>query len=250
MRVFGISDIHVDYEANLDWVAALSKQDYQRDAVLVAGDLSHKLELTQRCLALLQDRFAHVLFVCGNHDLWVKSRDTIDSMDKFHLLQSTLKQQGIQQQPLYTPNVSLVPLQSWYDYSFGEPDTKLRNIWMDYRRCRWPEQWEPGEVAMHFSEMNPAPNPTPGIPCITFSHFMPRMDLLPPIAVQHFGFLLPILGSAGLDLELRKHQPQIHLYGHSHVNVDKTLDGIRYINNARGYPKEPRHEYRRLLQLL
>ena len=250
MRVFGVSDVHVDYQANLDWVAALSKQDYQQDAVLVAGDLSHDMALTQRCLALLQERFADVLFVCGNHDLWVKRRDPIDSLEKFHLLQKTLQAQGVAQQPLYRPQVSLVPLQSWYDYSFGEPDTKLRNLWMDYRRCRWPQHWEPADVAAQFRQMNPQPNLRPQVPCITLSHFMPRMDLLPPVAVEHFGFLLPILGSQALDQELRLHQPQIHLYGHSHVNVDKTIDGVRYVNNARGYPKEPRHEYRRLLQLL
>lgn len=250
MRVFGVSDLHVDYAENLTWVEALSQQDYQADVVLVAGDISHKLELTRRCLALFQERFAHVLFVAGNHDLWLTSKETRHSIDKFDELQQTLDQQGIVQEALYTPQVSLVPLQSWYDYSFGEPDTKLRNIWVDYRRCRWPNQWEPAQVAEHFSAMNPDPNLRPELPCITFSHFMPRMDLLPPIAVKHFGFLLPILGSAAIDEQLRQHQPQIHLYGHSHVNVDKTLDGIRYINNARGYPKEPRHESRRLLQLL
>lgn len=250
MRVFGVSDVHVDYQANMAWVAELSRQNYQQDAVLVAGDLSHDLALTQRCLALFQERFADVLFVCGNHDLWVKSKDPEDSIDKFHRLQTALRKQGVEQQALYRPSVSLVPLQSWYDYSFGEPESKLRSLWMDFRRCRWPNQWEPAQVAEHFTSMNPEPNIRPNIPCITFSHFMPRIDLLPPIAVKHFGFLLPILGSAGIDVALRKHEPQIHLYGHSHVNVDKTLDGVRYINNARGYPKEPRHESRRLLQLL
>lgn len=250
MRVFGLSDVHVDYEANLDWVDELSRQDYQADAVIVAGDLSHKLALTQRCLALFQERFAHVLFVAGNHDLWLNSKDTHHSIDKFHQLREALDQQGIEQDALYTPSVSLVPLQSWYDYSFGEPEPKLRDMWVDFRRCRWPNQWQPAQVADYFFAMNPEPKIRPNIPCITFSHFMPRLGLLPPVAVEHFGFLLPILGSAAIDVQLRAHQPSIHLYGHSHVNVDKTLDGVRYINNARGYPKEPRHESRRLLQLL
>ena len=34
--------------------------------------------------------------------------------------------------------VQFAPLLGWYDYSFGEPSEALRDMWMDFRACRWP----------------------------------------------------------------------------------------------------------------
>jgi hypothetical protein len=50
--------------------------------------------------------------------------------------------------------------------------------------------------------------------------------------------LYPILGSTRLESQLRKLNPIIHVYGHSHVNHHVKIDGVSYINNAFGYPHE------------
>jgi len=41
VRIFALSDIHVDYPENMAWVRALSAQDYVHDTLLLAGDVSH-----------------------------------------------------------------------------------------------------------------------------------------------------------------------------------------------------------------
>ena len=59
--------------------------------------------------------------------------------------------------------------------------------------------------------------------------------------------LYPILGSAQLEQQLRRLDPQIHVYGHSHVNRHVNIDGVSYINNAFGYPSETWTTAKRLM---
>jgi len=47
LRLYAVSDVHTDSEENRAWVAALDDVAYQRDAVLVAGDVSHQLHIVQ-----------------------------------------------------------------------------------------------------------------------------------------------------------------------------------------------------------
>ena len=44
MRVFAVSDLHVDYESNRKFVSGLSDYDYRDDVLLVAGDVTHCLD--------------------------------------------------------------------------------------------------------------------------------------------------------------------------------------------------------------
>src|SRR5690606_41899343 len=73
---------------------------------------------------------------------------------------------------------------------------------------------------------------------ISFSHFMPRLDLLPLGARTRKRFLHPVLGTVRLERQIRRLRPNIHVYGHSHVNRRVHLDGVLYVNNALGYPHE------------
>jgi Icc-related predicted phosphoesterase len=59
--------------------------------------------------------------------------------------------------------------------------------------------------------------------------------------------LYPVLGSTRIEDQIRVLQPDIHVYGHSHVNRRVRLDGIDYVNNALGYPQETRIAARELV---
>ena len=259
MRLFAVSDLHVDYAPNVEWIEGLSRLDYQNDALIVAGDLSHQQSLLLTSLAALSDRFAHVLFVPGNHDIWVSRQDPRDSLTRHDQLLDAVQDAGVLTTPLRLPELQIVPLLSWYDFSFGEPIRRLRAAWMDFHRCRWPDGWLEADINACFLGRNPAPETiataSKQTPLVTFSHFMPRADLLPELAVKHFGWLLPVLGGWSIDRALRTYgsgagsASHHHIYGHSHVNVDRTIDGVRYLNNARGYPNEPRYAQRRLLEV-
>jgi predicted phosphodiesterase len=243
MRIFALSDLHVDFEANARWAADLSRSDYQRDVLILAGDLSDSLEAVERCLEGLSRRFCQVCFVPGNHELWV-TRDGRGgtSLDKFARLLQVAERGGATLRAVRVEQVSIVPLLGWYDYSFGLPGAELRQTWMDFHACRWPDGWSDADVTDWFIRQNapPAPAAAPDEVTISFSHFLPRIDLMPAFIPPARRTIYPVLGSVRIEQLVRAIRPAIHVYGHSHVNRDIRIDGIRYLNNAFGYPYEER----------
>lgn len=245
MRIFAISDLHVDYEYNVKWLTNLSKHDFTEDILIVAGDISDSLKLLEQSLRTVTQRFKTVLFVPGNHDLW-QLRDTgIDcSLNKFAQVLSAVNAAGASMNVFNANNLCILPLLSWYDYSFGQPSKELMDSWMDYRACRWPNTYKMEDVATYFEKLNSSPQLNKEILVITFSHFLPRIDVLPTFSRK---FLNPVLGATRIDQQLRKVNSKIHIYGHSHINRQTLIDGVTYVNNALGYPHENLITSRQLL---
>lgn len=239
MRVFSLSDIHADFGANAFWVAALSCSDYQQDILILAGDVSDSLERFGQCLDIFTRRFRKVFFVPGNHDLWViRDQGHIDSLEKFERIKALVQACGASMSAEVIENVAIVPLLGWYDYSFGVPDQQLAETWMDFRACRWPSGWSEQDITGHFIDQNPVLRSEPGYFTISFSHFLPRIDVMPSFIPPAHRRIYPVLGSNRLEGLIRAIGPDIHVYGHSHVNQDVLIDGINYINNAFAYPHE------------
>ena len=102
---------------------------------------------------------------------------------------------------------------------------------MDFYACRWSAGMDPPAVAAAFDALNhhvPLPE----------GHFMPRIDLMPATVPPSMTMLFPVRGTDRLEVRIRTIRPDIHVYGHSHLNRDMVLDGITYVNNAFGYPRE------------
>lgn len=247
MKVFAVSDIHVDYEANAQWIADLSAVDYRDDVLILAGDVSDSEQRLRASLRTLTNKFRQVLYVPGNHDLWVRNQPGRSSLDKFRELSTLVSDSGASMRTFHHGSLSIVPLQGWYDYSFGEPSEELLERWMDFRACRWPDAMQVRDVAEHFCAMNRSELAVRNDTLISFSHFLPRIDLMPRFIPRDKQFLYPILGTELLERQIRELRPSTHVYGHSHVNRRVTLDGISYINNAFGYPNETRIAAKQLL---
>lgn len=251
MRVFAISDLHLDYAANHEWLKQLSLHDYNNDVLILAGDVSDRLALLDDAFGIVVRRFATVLFVPGNHDLWARRERVTDSFEKLDAVHAAADQHGVRMDVFRSGNLAIVPLLGWYDYSFGAADDYLKAAWADYRACRWPGYDDPALTRL-FTDKNPTPSTltlddTQRI--VTFSHFLPRIDLMPERIPEKHRKIYPVLGTTILDSQLRALGAKTHVYGHSHVNRHVTLDGVTYINNAFGYPSEARFTARQLVQV-
>ncbi|SRR5579871_2481766 len=241
MRVFALSDIHIDYSENSKWIENLSVAEYQDDVLILAGDVTDIRKLLDWGLSILTKRFKKVLFVPGNHELWVRRENPKkNSLQKFDDICAAAKSAGASMQAFHERGVSIIPLLGWYDYSFGEPSQELRASWMDYHACRWPDGFTERDIAAHFAAYNDEQNSRASDKVITYSHFLPRIDLMPEFIPSAQRILYPVLGSVQLERQLRRLNPCIHVYGHSHVNRQVEIDGVLYINNAFGYPSETR----------
>lgn len=236
MRIFTISDIHGDYDVNLKKVGSISDMDYQDDVLVVCGDLSHRLSLFDSILKMLKEKFNRVFFVPGNHDLWLDRNDFDDSLKKFEHLLQRIAEYGIETGPHRLGNTVLIPILSWYDYSFAVPQPQHKMVWADLARCRWKSDME--HITNHFLGLNHPLPVSDNDTVITYSHFVPRMDILPPRLVNYIPHIIPFLGSHRIDRQIREFRSQLHIFGHLHYNLNTHKDGVLYLNNALGYPHE------------
>tara|TARA_B110000858_G_scaffold198091_1_gene262522 strand:- start:4676 stop:5437 length:762 start_codon:yes stop_codon:yes gene_type:complete len=239
MRVFVVSDIHADYAENLAWILSLEHKEYANDILILAGDVTDKMPLLEQVFIALAASFKAVLFVPGNHELWVQGEDFDCSLNKFEAIVKLCKSCGIHTDVFELDDVSFVPLYSWYDFSFGAPDRHLRRAWRDFRACSWPEHLaESQDVTEYFLNLNVSKLATRNKTVISFSHFLPRIDVMPVEIPEKRRNVYPVLGSEALGVQVKQLSPKIHVYGHSHVNQAIELDDIHYVNNAFAYPSE------------
>ncbi|MCM2293001.1 metallophosphoesterase [Allorhizobium sp. BGMRC 0089] len=259
MRIFAGSDFHVDYQENLAWFEDVSRQDFKDDVLIVAGDVANSLDLFSRFMTMMSERFAKVLFVPGNHDLWCRhggrrsrsGSSLAEESSSFEQLETVLaicKGLGVSMSPYRAGRRLIVPLFGWYDYSFGEPNATLLQIWMDYRRCDW-QGLSDAEVSAHLDSFNHQPDLTGVSSVLSFSHFLPRIDLMPERLPEKYKFLFPVFGSQRLEAHIRSLGSSLHIYGHSHLNRRVVKHGVTYINNAFGYPSEKHIAQRMLMEI-
>ncbi len=262
-RVWVISDIHIDYQQNFDELVAFANQGYHCDALIIAGDATDRMDRLQALFQALVPKFRHVLFVPGNHEMWIRRSQHQDSLQKFHAIQALCESSGVKTEPVqmgHYQKVWLVPLLSWYDDK-DQPDTTLYyhkdyaedrtdDMWGDFFHASWPDDMKQN-LAQWFAEQNEAHLQREyEDPVISFSHFLPRQELVfhKPIeeavklATKHdplpeFNFTR-VAGSLRIEQQIRQLGSTLHVYGHQHRNRVRTYDGITYFSHCMGYPKE------------
>jgi len=238
MRVFCVSDLHSDFHENWLLLDRLPSREYSRDTLIVAGDVADKFDTIRRTLELLRSKFARVFYTPGNHELWVRG-DWRNSLQKLEQLLELCDSLDVLTRPAEAAGYWVVPLLSWYDHSLGGNSAvnpaELEG-WGDFHFCRWPDRL--GEPAEYLLNMNGPVIRHYDKPVITFSHFLPRRELLPDAHRLRFKALPQVAGSAKLDQQIRAVGSTIHVFGHSHINRDQTIEGVRYVQHAMLYPRE------------
>ena len=273
-RVFAISDVHTDYVQNLEWVRALEARSYQHDILIVAGDVCDDLALLETTLALFTSKFHQVFYCPGNHELWIRSTSSTaitvtDSWSKLHSIFSLCRRLNVHTTPqCIDHSLWIVPLHSWHHHAFDpEPDVDPRyripraSVWSiaDYAACTWPEgvfdastdAHGSDTLALAFDQLNQNPKTTfdgahidtTTCDVISFSHFLPLIDLLPEKRYLYFPNLSKASGSVYLGRRVKALHPNIHVFGHSHFAWDAVIDGIRYIQAPLCSPMERKKRY-------
>ena len=162
----------------------------------------------------------------------------------------------------------VVPLLSYYHQSFdSEPPIECwagipsaRKVVADYRKAKWPEPLSQlnDSVALFMDELNDiildcdldvknGERSCESTSILTFSHFLPRIDLIPEKRYLTLPTLHSCMGSTYLESRIRKLQDQLndtssvqhlHAFGHSHLSWDQEIDKTRYVHVPLAYPKE------------
>lgn len=259
MRVFALSDIHTDFPDNMRWIRDLSSSDYTEDALILAGDIAHHPAVLERTFDILLPKYARICFVPGNHDLWVRESDGINSLTRFEDVLATCSSMGICSSPIRAGGSRrgtwIVPLFSWYTRPEGGSDSlclekrgedPTLEAWSDNHFIRWPDLGDANNPTEYFLRLNqPSLGRDYDAPIISFSHFLPRADLIRaagnekrrPDPYEGFNFSR-VAGSKLLDDQIRELGSVIHVYGHQHRNRDRVHNDVRYVSYCLGYAQE------------
>ena len=235
------------------------KKDYQNDFLILSGDVSSRFSLFKKTLDQLNHLFKSVFFVFGNHDLWIEDPFK-DSLEKWFFIKKDLEKMGVILAPHYFETIFFVPLFSWYDFSFGSLNKQLVKKWTDFKKIKWPGNKKYQEIADFFLKENQKnlliyqkrflkknqPKPTK---VITFSHFLPRIDLLPKPMPKIIVQLQSVLGCQNIEKQIRQLSSDLHIYGHLHAYQSTFFEGTRYLNSAFGYPREVSLTKKTLLEI-
>ena len=130
-KLMAVSDIHVGHQGNRPVVEQI-RPDSPEDWLIVAGDVGEKSEDIRWALELLRSRFAKVIWVPGNHELWTTPKDPVQmhGAARYDYLVSMCRDLDVltpeDPYPVWAgpgaeefgEPVTLAPLFLLYDYSF------------------------------------------------------------------------------------------------------------------------------------
>lgn len=254
-RLLAVSDLHVRYPENRAVVESLAGAP--EDWLIVAGDVAERVEDVVAALAGFAARFARVIWVPGNHELWTRPRDGDDLRGEkryWHLVQRC-REVGVDTPedpfpvwPGAAGPVVIAPLFLLYDYTFLPVGTTTvaDGLAAAYRA---------GVVCTDEQLLHPDPYPTRGAWCAArLAHTKARLDALDPAlrtvlvnhwpltrlpteVLRHPEFSLWCGTSATADWHVRYRAAAV-VYGHLHIPRVTYEDGVRFVEASLGYPRE------------
>jgi len=251
----------------------LDADDGRFRVVVVAGDAGTSERSVETCVGEFSRAFDCVCYLpAGNHELWCAGRGDEeedekddastsyprDSLGKMWRLIDLCTELGAACAPIRIGGARVVPTYGWYDDAFAA-DPARRGVYSPLEArfdmaCRWPTFINPPEDARNsrspligdfMRDVNDglferfqhtrdgASTNDDDVVVVTYSHFVPRPELY-----RGYSNLINVMGSTRVDVAARRWRASTHVFGHSHLNVDRVVDGVRYVQHALGYPHE------------
>jgi 3',5'-cyclic AMP phosphodiesterase CpdA len=249
-RLFGLSDLHVGHDRNRETIEALPA--FPGDWILAAGDLGETEDHLRWALSRLCDRFDRVVWVPGNHELWVTNASPLAGVDKYLRFVEVCRSFGAltpedPYEVLPGTELVLIPLFLLYDYSFA-PDG-----FTPAEAVQWAR--EDGIVCADESRLLPTPYPTreawcaarvadaerrlgalpPGTRTILVNHWPLRRDLVRTFRIPRF---VPWCGTRATEDWHLRYDAALVVSGHLHMRATDWRDGVRFEEISLGYPRE------------
>lgn len=275
VQIYTLSDLHADHEKSLEFLqkqpSRITSSVYS--VLICAGDIATSIDRLREVFDILRSQYNAVCYVPGNHELWTMGRDKVDyqytSLSKFQDVIRTASTCGIHTSPFTITSdtlssIRIVPLYSWYHASWDkEPDLTNKDFvqaekilpfemkWSDFRQCKWPTELvstsdftsltsKSTALADAFASLNTSwlSRRRPDEMVISYSHFVPRQELFPEKRYVMEPHLHRVIGSDALEAQIRSLHPQLHIFGHTHIPIDLTLNEVRYVQWPLGYTRE------------
>jgi putative phosphoesterase len=272
MRIALTSDLHVDStDANRALIPYLADAIAQHapDVLVVAGDVSARVERLEEALATLARVTDVRLFVPGNHDIWVARSDQergATSTDKHdRVLADICDAAGfthLGREAHVVGDVGFAGTIGWYDYSFQHPrfpfteeefsrKAKGRYRWMDLFYAKWVNEdgvtvLSDQDVTARRTEELKAQLTALGSRAglrhiVVATHHLPYVELLREPQEEKHAYFRAFLGARRLGEAIDACAlVGAVLVGHLHRPVDaRRPNGARVVSAPVGYLRPP-----------
>ena len=255
-RLLAVSDLHVRYPQNRSIVAGL-RPGSPDDWLLVAGDVAETVAEITWALRLLRSRFARVVWVPGNHELWTVPGDAVQLRGeaRYQHLVEVCRGLGVvtpeDPYPVWRGEggpVVIAPLFLLYDYTFRPAGATTAEEGLAIAL-------EAGVLCTDEIYLHPEPYPSRAAWCqarvaYTEDRLMACDPALPTVLVSHFPLVReptrvlrhPEFAQwCGTERSADWHtrfRAAAAVYGHLHIPRTTWYDGVRFEEVSLGYPAE------------
>jgi predicted phosphodiesterase len=251
-RLWALSDLHLHHRVNRDAVAAMPA--HPDDWLILAGDLGERDEQLAWVFSTLRPRFARVVWVPGNHELWTMRDQPLRGVARYEHLVALARSHDVltpeDPYPSFPTDdgpLRLCPLFLLYDYSFAPEGMSPEQA------VAWAR--EDGIVCTDEMRLHPDPHPNrqawcadrlartrerldalaPGERTILVNHFPLRLDLCRLFRIPRF---TPWCGTRQTESWHLRYRAELVVSGHLHMRATDWRDGVRFEEVSLGYPRQ------------
>ena len=257
--LWAISDLHVGYEDNKDIVRGLTST-HDDDWLIVAGDVGETPAQLDWTLRELTARFATVIWVPGNHELWTTKDDPVQLRGQQRYLHLVELCRGL---GVLTPEdpypvwlgpggpVSIAPLFLLYDYTFRPEGatTKEEALAVAYasgvvctdEHFLHPDPYDSRDdwcrarveaTERRLTELG-------GVPTVLVNHWPIVRE---PTRILRYPEFAQWCGTELTESWPTRFNAEAVVYGHLHIPRSGRYDGVRHEEVSVGYPREWRNQ--------
>ena len=254
MRLWALSDLHLSNPLNREAFGDLPA--WPEDWLILAGDVTDGFRDLDRCFENLNRKFAQLVWVPGNHELWTRPGRAggLRGAALYAKLVEIARRHGVitpeDPWPVFphpTGDVLIAPLFLLYDYSFRPDDVRAEEV------VRWARMGNSVCADEHL--LHPDPFPDRAAWCAErCTKTAARLDAcpghLPKVLVNHYPLeeelavlpriprFTPWCGTKRTRGWHRRFNARAVVYGHLHIRRTSWIDGVPFQEVSLGYPKQ------------
>lgn len=259
-KLFAISDVHVRHPDNRAFIETL--EPHPEDWLVLGGDIGEEIEDLELVVDTLSPRFAQIVWVPGNHELWTLPRSGAPGLRgeaKYARLVERCRRRGVITPedpypilPVDGPPTVIAPMFLLYDYSFRPPEITREGA------LAWALEHD--IMCTDEELLHPAPYESKDAWCAArVEETERRLSALPEhlqtVLVNHFPLRraharLPLVprfsiwcGTQKTDDWHLRFRARAVVYGHLHIPRTHIDDGVPFEEVSLGYPRQ--RAYRR-----
>ena len=253
MRLLAISDLHLSKSVSLDVINEINS--HRDDWLILAGDIAENIEFFGTSLEILTGKFAKLIWVPGNHELYTLESDpcNLKGAARYEHFVELCQQRGVltpeDPYPLWPgagPKTRIVPMFIGYDYSFCpagmtpgqarawalEDGIKSMDEVLLYSSPHASrEAWCRARVDSTRARLETL-DEDEGL--VLVNHYPLRYDLVRLFRIPRFS---PWCGTKLTEDWHTRFRARVVVSGHLHVRATDWRDGVRFEEVSLGYPR-------------